>query len=182
MEDNLIDLLQGYEPTIQEDFEPVDFSIPVSVGAKAVCTEAGRTTGISKGSGKNMNIFKIRLQISEVVSAKSEQEKRAAKNRMIDVAYFVEPNNYQEPKEVVASILNDLTTAGFPLKLPKEKMEDEDLYCYIATHFIGLKDKTFDVRCYPGKKKEDGTRPQKTRIVKRDVTSPRKDSLSKVPF
>ena len=181
MEDRIIDLLEGYEPTIQEDFEPVDFSVPVDCGAKAICLEAGRETGVGASSGTKFDIFKIKMQVSEVLSIKDESKRTAAKNRIVEVTYFIEPNNFQKPNEVVMQILNDLKTAGYPLKVPKEKIEDEDLYQYIATHFIGLKDKVFDIRCYPGKKKPNGTRNQKVRIVNRDVTAKKKDK-SNVPF
>ena len=177
MEDRIIDLLEGYEPTIQEDFEPTDFSKPVDCGAKAEVKDAGRDTGITQ-SGENKNIFKISMQITKVVSVKEEKMRSAAKNRFVDVTYFVAPNKFQEPKEVIETLLNDLNTAGYPLKLPKEKMEDEDLYEYIAVHLKGLEGKILDVRCFPGKKNKEGERKQKTRIVNRDVTEKKKIRLT----
>jgi len=178
MDDSLMDLLQGYEPTIQEDFEPVDFDTPVSCGAKAEVKEFVRDAGIGKTSGERKDIFKLRMQITEVVSAKTDKEKMAAKNRYLDRVYFVTPNKFQTTKEVIEEIMDDCKTAKHLLILPKDKKMDEaDLLDYVALHLHGLEGKILDVRCYPGKKK-DGKSKQKVKIVDRGVPTTKSD----VPF
>ena len=180
MEDNVFDLIDWSSNDIQEDFEPTDYSIPINCGGKAKITEIIRDTGTTNNQ-EIKNIFKIKMVMDSVLPETDEKTTKAAKNRHLDVTYFVSPNKFQTPNEVVDEIKKDLNTIGCPLVKPKTQLDENQLYDYITVHLNSLKDKIVDVRCYPGKKKPGGRIPQKTKIVKRDVTAKKKEKTN-VPF
>lgn len=188
---DLFKATQGIAPKIQEDFEPTDYSIPISCGAKAKILDAGRNVGVGKDSGKNYDMFFISSQLTDkpedfIVKSGEEKVINQAKNRfMPDLLYSMIDGEFNG-KPILASdnlikLKNDLATMGYPLKEPSAPMENEEYKDYITSHLHGLKDKKIDVRCCPGKKDKNGNRKQRMIPVVRDVTAS-KANKSNVPF
>ena len=151
---DLLNDLKGFEPGINDD-SVVDFSKPVKCGAKAKITEAGRKSGVSNNTGNNYDFLFIKMQITEVLSADTEEEKKQAKNRFIDgTIYSLVDSDFATAADNIKKLLNDLNTMGAKLTIPVD-IDEPQLFELLETHLSGLKDKIIDVRCYPKGKDKD---------------------------
>lgn len=182
MNENILDLLEGFVPEITED-DSIDFSQPIKCGALVVIKEGGRNRGEKKDSGEKYDFLYLKMQIAEVVDGEEKSIGRFINKNYALIDKIWKDGKVGKAVDNVKKLLRDLHTMGYDFNVP-QTIEEEDFYEALTVHLGGLVDKTAYMRCYHFADKDD---PEKRVQVKNIVNELKKRSEvkkdnSNVPF